>query len=379
MSRRLPRTWAFFVWLLDTDGDGDISMLDVANLICVVIVSLCLICFVYYFSFLHKKPTALDIKQRRLFGIALLWLFSGVYFFVIVNEYKFVAALYLAMQIVTTVGYGDFPPESVTSTDFRKLFLSFYVLIGIGIIAQVITLIGEAADAAAEQSSATEIEAAAKQVLEDGFEQASENRTRPWLSKELKCLLKATVPVTIAILAGTLFFGFYEHCTCRYGRTAIKGCDEERCEETGGEIKTLIDAFYMSCITVTTVGYGDIFPGTPLGCLLSIPWMLFGVLSVGRATAGLSDYMNHIERQKKKMTLADWEAADTDGNGMLSKSEFVKFVLVQEGFITLETFDTIGQQFETIAKQTKGKSNEIQLSDAIKFYDVMKNASHGSM
>ena len=191
--------------------------------------------------------------------------------------------------------------------------------------------------------------------------------------------MKATVPVTIAILAGTLFFGFYEHCTCRYGRTAIKGCDEERCEETGGEIKTLIDAFYMSCITVTTVGYGDIFAGTPLGTLFSIFWMLFGVLSVGRATAGLSDYMNHIERQKKKMTLADWEAADTDGNGMLSKSEFVKFVLVQEGFITLETFDTIGQQFETIAKQTKGKSNEIQLSDAMTFYDVMKNASHGSM
>ena len=32
--------------------------------------------------------------------------------------------------------------------------------------------------------------------------------------------------------------------------------------------------------------------------------MLFGVLSVGRATAGLSDYMDHVEGEKKKMTLA---------------------------------------------------------------------------
>jgi hypothetical protein len=181
--------------------------------------------------------------------------------------------------------------------------------------------------------------------------------------------------VTIAILAGTLFFRFYESCACGVGRLAIKGCEEERCEETGGDIKTLVDAFYMSCITVTTVGYGDITPGTPLGYLFSIFWMLFGVLSVGKATTGLSDYMDHVEDQNTKMTLEDWQAADTDGNGTLSKDEFVKFILVQEGFISLDTYGTIENQFDTIAKQTKGKSNELGLSDAMKFYDLMKSTN----
>ena len=371
MSRRLPRTWAFFVWLLDTDGDGDISMLDVADLICKVIVSLCLICFVYYFSFLHKKPTALDIKQRRLFGIALLWLFSGVYFFVFVNGIKFVSALYHIVQVVTTVGYGN----SNILTDTGKIFMSFYVLIGIGVIAQLITFIGDAADAAVQKSSAAQIEAAAKQIQDTGLEKASENVTRPLVSKELNCLFKSLVPVTIALLAGTLFFRFYESCACRFGKSAIKGCEEERCGETGGDIKTLVDAFYMSCITLTTVGYGDFVTGTPLGYIFSIFWMLYGVLSVGKATAGLSDYMDHVEDQKKKMTLEDWQAADTDGNGTLSKEEFVKFILVQEGFISLDTYGTIENQFDTIAKQTQGKSNEVGLSDAMKFYDLMKSTN----
>ena len=86
--------------------------------------------------------------------------------------------------------------------------------------------------------------------------------------------------------------------------------------------------------------------------------------------------MDHIEDQKTKMTLEDWQAADTDGNGMLSKDEFIKFILVQEGFIKMDTYSTIENQFDTIAKQTKGNSDEVGLGDAMKFYDLMKTTTH---
>ena len=64
----------------------------------------------------------------------------------------------------------------------------------------------------------------------------------------------------LAIAAGTVVFGVFENCSCSYGRTAIEGCDPQNCEATGGSTRSVLDAFYLSCITLTTVGFGDQTP-----------------------------------------------------------------------------------------------------------------------
>jgi voltage-gated potassium channel Kch len=46
------------------------------------------------------------------------------------EQWKWLDSLYFSVITLTTVGYGDFSPES----DFGKIFTVFYVLIGIGII-----------------------------------------------------------------------------------------------------------------------------------------------------------------------------------------------------------------------------------------------------
>lgn len=43
------------------------------------------------------------------------------------------------------------------------------------------------------------------------------------------------------------------------------------------EGKSLTDAFYFSIVTISTVGYGDIYPTTQLGKLLAILLIIFGV------------------------------------------------------------------------------------------------------
>jgi voltage-gated potassium channel len=71
-------------------------------------------------------------------GLALLTVVaiaSGTGFYSLVEGLRFVDALYFSVITLTTVGYGDFAPE----TDAGKLFTSAYVLVGIGILAAFVT------------------------------------------------------------------------------------------------------------------------------------------------------------------------------------------------------------------------------------------------
>lgn len=70
--------------------------------------------------------------QFALAGVAAVSLLSiGAIFFHFVEHLKWIDAFYFCTVTLTTVGYGDIVPHS----DLEKLFIIFYVIIGIGIIA----------------------------------------------------------------------------------------------------------------------------------------------------------------------------------------------------------------------------------------------------
>ena len=79
---------------------------------------------------------------RGLLIITLITIFSGTWFY-----YRFeptitnwLDAYYFTVITLTTIGYGDFSP----TIPLTKLFTTVYVFIGLGIIAGLIGLIGEA-------------------------------------------------------------------------------------------------------------------------------------------------------------------------------------------------------------------------------------------
>ena len=90
-----------------------------------------------------KQPEA-----RGALRSAGLLLSAGVIFYMIVEKWTFVDALYFSVTTLTTVGFGNPAP----STDLGKLFTVFFVLSGVGMFLAVINAVGKAAVLAQVQS-----------------------------------------------------------------------------------------------------------------------------------------------------------------------------------------------------------------------------------
>ena len=76
-------------------------------------------------------------ETRGLVYASLLILAAGTVFYRIVEGWSWVDSLYFAVVTLTTVGYGDFAPQ----TDAGKLFTVFYILVGLGILGSFVALI----------------------------------------------------------------------------------------------------------------------------------------------------------------------------------------------------------------------------------------------
>ena len=70
------------------------------------------------------------------------------------------------------------------------------------------------------------------------------------------------------------------------------------------EIKTLLDAFWWSTVTITTVGYGDIVPVTDSGRIFAIFYMFSGIGIAGVFLSLLATrfYKKRFESEQKEIT-----------------------------------------------------------------------------
>mgnify|MGYP000418659054 CR=1 FL=1 len=83
-----------------------------------------MIFFKTLFSFFQDK----QYRDLLLTSLIILGLGSVVYHFL--EGWSWLDSIYFSIITLTTIGYGDFSPQ----TDGGKLFTIFYILIGIGII-----------------------------------------------------------------------------------------------------------------------------------------------------------------------------------------------------------------------------------------------------
>ena len=282
-------------------------------------------------------------------------------------DHHFTTAVYILMQIVTTVGFGDLP---VFVDDASKIFMAFYILLGMLVVAGVIAEVVEKIIRSGKKEFDEKLEKA-EALLSGMSEEELDHkygRSRP--------LFNAFLLFFAAVMSGTLFFGYFEACTCSYGFTQAEPCNPEGYEQCvkspEGKQKSYSDAFYMSVVALTSIGFGHSFtPLTRIGRAFSIYWLLFGVLITANFITAFSTYFV----QEKKAKDGDdvdkvFDMIDVDNNGSLSKYEFISFCLQKEGMVDVDVLQKLETQFKKLDVRKEGKLQRKDITQWAKLLDM---------
>jgi hypothetical protein len=119
---------------------------------------------------------------------------------------------------------------------------------------------------------------------------------------------------------------------------------------------------YFTAVTATTVGYGDIAPRTEsmrLFCVFFIPFAV-GVTAelFGRMTGVYLKFKREEAENEflnSRLTLADIDRMDRNGDGIVVKEEFMRFFLVSMGKVSHEELDRLEVLFEKLDASHDGK------------------------
>ncbi|MGB7873685.1 MAG: potassium channel family protein [Anaerolineales bacterium] len=95
---------------------------------------------ILFFRFLRSLWSGLkDPEFRSLFYWVAGFLALGTWFYARVEGWSILDSLYFSVITLTTVGYGDFSPQTPTG----KIFTMIYILVGLGLISGFVYLLAD--------------------------------------------------------------------------------------------------------------------------------------------------------------------------------------------------------------------------------------------
>ncbi|OIW00780.1 hypothetical protein TanjilG_22279 [Lupinus angustifolius] len=250
------------------------------------------------------------------------------------NEtHPIVDGLYFCIVTMCTIGYGDITPNSTTT----KLFAILFVLVGFGFID--ILLSGMVSYVLDLQEN----------HLLRAVKGKGEKDGRSYLVDVKKGRMRIRMKVALALGVVVLCIGF--------GVGVLHFVEK----------LDWLDSFYLSVMSVTTVGYGDKAFKTVHGRIFAAIWLLVSTLTVARAFLYLAEA--RVDKRHRRMakwilgqdmTVAEFLAADIDNNGFVSKSEYVIYKLKELGKVSDKDIMQISEKFDIL---DTGKCGKITLAD----------------
>ncbi|GHB62671.1 hypothetical protein GCM10010347_35770 [Streptomyces cirratus] len=82
------------------------------------------------------------------------------------------------------------------------------------------------------------------------------------------------------------------------GFSGALGVYHQEHQDPHSSIRTFGDAVWWVCETLTTVGYGDVTPVTPVGRLIAVGLMVCGLALLGAVTGSFSSWLIQVFRQE---------------------------------------------------------------------------------
>jgi len=235
-------------------------------------------------------------------GVVIYWF--NRHNFSATETHPVVDALYFCIVTMCTIGYGDITPNSTAT----KLFSILFVLVGFGFID--ILLSGMVSYVLDLQENHMLTAVKGRRGEKDGKSYIIDVK-KGRMRIRLKVALALGV-VVICIGVGVAVMHFVEKLGW-------------------------LDSFYLSVMSVTTVGYGDHAFKTMHGRIFAAIWLLVSTLAVARAFLYLAEA--RVDKRHRRMakwilgqdmTVSEFLAADIDNNG------FVRYGLIHFDLIKIQ-------------------------------------------
>lgn len=287
------------------------------------------------------------VSKKMLVTLALsaLWVAIGILCTMYFQGLHFTTAAYVVVQIITTIGYGD-----ISVNEQMHWFMTFYVILGLCVAANAVN---DVFNALLEKSQ-DKLSKRMNELQESIASKGKKGSDVTGHHHELYECLSAFGIILVFVLGGALFFTLVEPCTCSYGVSQAAGCVEgDTCAATGGYQKGFGEAVYMAVITLTTVGFGDFTPKSEAGRIFGCFWMVTGVLAFGNFVTAFGAWIDAAFKKdhSSKFGRAIFDSIDKDGNGFLTRGEFMSWMLIKEGIVSSDQIDHFYNLFDVLAEE----------------------------
>lgn len=305
---------------------------------------------------------ALELPKQRYLTpgvVCILLLALGVFVLAITENWDVLISAYALTQIVTTIGYGDYTPDNAVT----KLFMIFYAIIILVVVSYVLngkmsSALNKSSDCIVEHLVKAEEARAAGGA--NSVSQRSERSYQFWNQLAIAFLF-----FLIPVVVGAIGFHVLEGCTCDSDEASNDCVDAtySECVDTGGYTQSWLDSFYLSVITLSTIGFGDYYPRNQITRFFCIIWMLVGVA----CTALFLDKLSHLffaDEMLERLQMADelmhmdyetFQEIDSDHNGYLTRGEFLSYSLIKYADVKPEVVRQVLAVFDAMEKSRDGK------------------------
>eukprot|EP00977_Amphora_coffeiformis_P005066 scaffold1068_cov167-Amphora_coffeaeformis.AAC.24 len=305
-----------------------------------------------------NKILAIGLSMREGLVALLIYLAAGVLaYHRVVEQWSIVDALYFTCVCFSTVGFGDLCPTNAAS----RLFTTLFGLGGIAFLGAAIASIGSSvvqaerdAMAAARKRSrdsllklfqpekVKSVRQQSKEEQKDKIRKIDEEpavSTKSTWGRRIRGVVMVSLPSLSLILSGGLAMRYLE-----------------------GRSWSFLETLYFSLMTASTIGLGDFAPRTVAGRLFAVLYIPLAVASAGEIFSSVA--VAFIQRRQKKifedelstnLSLAHMNAIDSNGDGLITREEYVSFMLLEMGRLDPRELRELHRQFEHLDVMETGE------------------------
>ena len=142
-------------------------------------------------------------------------------------------------------------------------------------------------------------------------------------------------------------------------------------EEFGGNMKGIMQGFWWSAVTMTTVGYGDKSPRTTGGRIIGLIWMFMAVIIISSFTAGIASSLTVKSINEEITNIQDLERFEVTTVTSSSSQELLDLYNID--------INLVGNGLEGLEALKAEKTNLFVYDEPILRYEIMRSNLDGDL